>query len=161
RNARQVRQRIFGRLPGDVDRAGGDHAATLMFANAIASYTLIQCGSHDAANALLDALVVLAEEKGAVFRKAEGTILKGCVLALTGQSRDAIQMITLGIKAARPTGASVWRPLYLSYLATAHAELGQYDDAWRSIGEAMTTMQETKELWCEAEAHRVAGEIAL
>jgi len=138
-----------------------DQAATLMFANAIPSYTLILCGRYDAANALIDALVVTAEEKGAVSRKAEGTILRGCVSALTGKSPDAVQMITLGINAWRSTGASVWMPLNLSYLARAHAELGQYDDAWRSIGEAMTTMEETKELWCEAEVHRVAGEIAL
>jgi predicted ATPase len=138
-----------------------DQAATFMQANAIASYTLILCGSYNAANALLDALVVMAEEKGAVFRKAEGTILKGSVLALTGKSSDAVQMITSGINAWRSTGASVWIPLHLSYLARAHAELGHYDDAWRSIGEAMTTMEETKELWCEAEVHRVAGEIAL
>jgi predicted ATPase len=138
-----------------------DQAATLMFANAIPSYTLILCGSYHAASALLDELVVTAEEKGAVSRKAEGTILRGCVLAMTGKCQDAIQMITLGINAWRSTGASVWMPLNLSYLARAYAELGQYDDAWRSIGEAITTMEETKELWCEAEVHRVAGEIAL
>jgi predicted ATPase len=138
-----------------------DQAATLMFANAIPCYTLILCGRYDAANALLDALVLMAEEKGAVSRKAEGTILKGSVLALTGKSSDAVQMITSGINAWRSTGALVWMPLNLSYLARAHAELGHYDDAWRSIGEAMTTMEETKELWCEAEVHRVAGEIAL
>ena len=46
-------------------------------------------------------------------------------------------------------------------LATAHADSGQFDDAWRCIGKAMTAMQETRERWCEAEAHRVAGEIAL
>ena len=46
-------------------------------------------------------------------------------------------------------------------LAIAHANSGQFDDAWRCIGEAMTVMQATKERWCEAEAHRVAGEIAL
>jgi class 3 adenylate cyclase/predicted ATPase len=138
-----------------------DQAATLLFANAIPCYTLILCGRHDAANALIDALVVMAEEKGAVSRKAEGTILRGSLLALTGKCPDAIRMITSGINAWRSTGASVWMPLNLTYLARAHAELGQYDDAWRSIGEAMTTMEETKELWCEAEVHRVAGEIAL
>jgi class 3 adenylate cyclase/predicted ATPase len=138
-----------------------DQAATLMLANAIASYTLIQCGSYDAVNELVDALIVMADEKGAVSRKAEGTILKGCVLALTGKSPDAIQMITLGINAWRSTGASVWMPLFLSYLARAHAELRHYDDAWRSIGEAMTTMEGTKQFWCEAEIHRVTGEIAL
>jgi predicted ATPase len=52
-------------------------------------------------------------------------------------------------------------PLYLSYLAKAHAELGQFDDAWRRVGEAMTEIETTKETWQEAEVHRVAGEIAL
>ena len=37
----------------------------------------------------------------------------------------------------------------------------QFDDAWRCIGEAMTTVETTKEKWCEAEIHRMAGEIAL
>jgi predicted ATPase len=46
-------------------------------------------------------------------------------------------------------------------LAKAYAELGQFEDAWRSIGEAMTAMETTKERWSEAEVHRVAGEIAL
>ena len=51
--------------------------------------------------------------------------------------------------------------LYLSNLASAHAELGQFDDAWHCVGEAMTAVETTKERWCEAEIHRIAGEIAL
>jgi predicted ATPase len=51
--------------------------------------------------------------------------------------------------------------LYLSFLARAHAEVGQFDDAYRCIGEAMAAVETTKETWCEAEVHRVAGEIAL
>jgi predicted ATPase len=70
-------------------------------------------------------------------------------------------MITSGITAFRSTGATVWMPFYLSYLASAHAELGKFDDAWRCIGEAMTAIETTKERWCEAEVHRIAGEIAL
>jgi predicted ATPase len=35
------------------------------------------------------------------------------------------------------------------------------DDAWRSIDEVITAVQATKETLCEAEVHRVAGEIAL
>jgi predicted ATPase len=46
-------------------------------------------------------------------------------------------------------------------LARAHAELGQFEEAWRCIGEAMTAVETKKEKWCEAEVHRVAGEIAL
>jgi predicted ATPase len=40
-------------------------------------------------------------------------------------------------------------------------ELGQFDDAWRSIGDAMTAVETTKRRWWEAEVYRVAGEIGL
>jgi predicted ATPase len=45
-------------------------------------------------------------------------------------------------------------------LTRAYAELGQFDDAWRCIGEAMTAVETTKERWCEAEINRMTGEIA-
>jgi predicted ATPase len=86
---------------------------------------------------------------------------QGCVLTLTGTASDAIEMLTSGITAWRTTGATLWIPLYLLHWARAHAELGQFEEAWRCIGEAMTAVETTKEKWCEAEIHRTAGEIAL
>jgi predicted ATPase len=47
------------------------------------------------------------------------------------------------------------------HLANAHAKLGQIDDARRCIGEAISTIEATKETWFEAETNRIAGEIAL
>jgi predicted ATPase len=52
-------------------------------------------------------------------------------------------------------------PLALSNLARAHAELGQWDDAWGCIGQAITVIETTGERWYEAEVHRIGGEIAL
>jgi predicted ATPase len=46
-------------------------------------------------------------------------------------------------------------------LARAHAELGQFEEAWRCIGEAMNLVETTKQTVWEAEIHRTAGEIAL
>jgi predicted ATPase len=46
-------------------------------------------------------------------------------------------------------------------LAVAHADVGQIVDAWRCIGEAMSTIEATKERWFEGEANRVGSEIAL
>jgi predicted ATPase len=46
-------------------------------------------------------------------------------------------------------------------LAKAQAELGQFDDAWRCIEEAITHIETTKERWWEAEVNRIAGEIVL
>jgi predicted ATPase len=43
----------------------------------------------------------------------------------------------------------------------AHAELGQLDDAWRCIDDAIEKVERSKEKWCEAEVHCIAGEIAL
>jgi hypothetical protein len=58
-------------------------------------------------------------------------------------------------------GATTLAPIYRSYLASAYAELGQFDGAWRSIGEAIDTIETSKETFFEAETNRVAGEIAL
>ena len=37
----------------------------------------------------------------------------------------------------------------------------KFDDAWRCIGESMTTLETTKERWCEAEIYRIAGETVI
>jgi predicted ATPase len=138
-----------------------DQAATLMFALNITAATHIFCGSYPVAIAQTQELFALAEEKGALLWKSARNIHHGVVLALTGKASDAVQMITSGIAAYRSTGATLRVPWDLSYLATAYAELGQFDDAWRCITEAMTAVETTKERWCEAELRRVAGEIAL
>ena len=148
----------------DADQALKDaraigQAATLMYALHV-PFPCIQCGNYVRAKALTDELVTLANEKGALFWKALGTMNQACVLTLTGKAPDAIQMFTSGIAAYRSTGARLWRPLHLLYLARAYAELGQFDDAWRCIGEAMTAVETTKERWCEVEINRIAGEIA-
>jgi predicted ATPase len=45
-------------------------------------------------------------------------------------------------------------------LARAHAKVGQFDEALR-CGEAIAMGETSCERWCEAEVHRVAGEILL
>jgi predicted ATPase len=136
-------------------------AATLMYAlgNAPVPYAL--CGEHAAAAAQAQEVVALAEKKGSLFWKAIGMMNQGNVLALTGRASDATDMLISGISAWRTTGSTLLLPLYLPRLARAHAELGQFEEAWRCIGEAMTAVETTKEKWCGAEVHRVAGEIAL
>jgi predicted ATPase len=135
-------------------------AATLMYALVHALLIHIQCGNYAAANAEADELVALANEKGALFWKAQGMSKQGCILAVTGKPAEAVPMITSGIAAWRSTGSTFWMPLYLSYLARAYAELGQFEHAWRSIDEAVTAAETTKERWHEADIHRIAGEIA-
>jgi len=137
------------------------NAATLMYALAHTSYTQIHCGRYEVANLLLNELAALADEKNALSWKAHGTQAQGWLFAATGNPFDAVRTIASGITAFRSTGSTVWFPFYVAYLAHAHATLGNFDDAWRCIGEAMTAVETTKERWCEAEVNRIAGEIAL
>ena len=135
--------------------------ATLMYALTNTSPALVDCGSYELANAQLDELIALADEKGASYWKAIGMLFRGNLYALTGNASGAVQMITTGITAFRSTGARLHEPSWLSYLAIAHTILGELDEAWRCIGEALSTIETTKERWFEAEVHRLAGEIAL
>ena len=137
------------------------HAATLMYALNQTTFTHIFCGNYATANAQLDEVVALADEKGAVYWKALGIALQGWVLALSGKASDAVHVIASGITAMRSTGAKIFVPLHLSHLTRAYAELGQVDDAWRCIREAMTMIEAAKERVWEAEVNRVAGQMAL
>jgi len=150
----------------DTERALEDareigQAATIMYALLVASITQIICGNRAAATELVDELIALTDETGSSFWGAWGIMQQGCLFGLTGRASDAVQTITSGLTAWRSTGSTAMVPWYLSHLARAHAELGQFEDGKRCIGEAITAVEETKERWCEAEINRIAGEIAL
>jgi len=137
------------------------HAATLMYALSHGCFARYQCGNYASATAIFDELVALAEQKGTLFWKAFGMMNQGCACALSGQPSEAVRMITFGLSARQSTGATMWMPFFLSYLARAHMELGKFEDAWSSIGEAIKAVETSKERWCEAEVYRMAGEITL
>jgi class 3 adenylate cyclase/predicted ATPase len=138
-----------------------DHAATLMFALALTPQAHFLSANYATASAANDKLLALAYDKNARYWTAVGTVLKGNLSAVTGRTLNAIQEITSGLTAFRSTGATLYVPSWLSYLARAYADLGKIDDAWRCIGEATTAIEMTKQRWCEAEVNRVAGEIML
>jgi hypothetical protein len=124
------------------------------------SWPQIYCGSYDAAKAQTDTTMVLADQNASWWKSA-GMMNRGWILAVTGEPLKAIQLFTSGITSWRSTNQTLWSPLFLSYLAKAHADVGQFYDARRSVGEAITELETTGESWCEAEIHRIAGEITL
>ena len=135
-------------------------AATLMLALFRASFAVGFCGNYAAAKALSDELVALADQTSSPYWKSLGMLRQGWLLALDGKAADAVQVITSSLTANRPM-RTLEHPSFLPPLALAHAEVGQFDDAWRSIDEALTLIKKSKERWFEAEVNRIAGEIAL
>ena len=136
-------------------------AVTLMHALAHAPFTYSHCGNYATAKVQCDEAIALADEKGALFWKAWAMMNQGGVSVLTGKASDAVATIISAITMWRSTEATAHLPLSLTYLTRAHAELGQFVDARRCIGEAMTAVKTTRESWCEAEVNRIAGEVAL
>ena len=137
------------------------HAASLTYALLFTWFTQIFCGNYSTAAAQADEIVTIADEKGSVLWNACGVVVQGCGAALTGRASDAVEIIMRGIGALRSTGLSLWAPVWLSFLAKAHAELGQIGDAWRPLEEAMAVTEATGESWYEAELYRMAAEVAL
>ena len=137
------------------------HPTTLMFALHASGFNHICCRDYAAAIAQVDELIALADERGAPYWKAIGTALRGWIFVLTGKASDAVLAITSGITSLRSTGATLNEPRHLCDLAMAYAELGQPDDARRCIDDAIDKVEGSKEKWCEAEVHRLAGEVAL
>jgi predicted ATPase len=136
-------------------------AGTLVFALFDASYNHQRWGNYAAANTQVDQLIALADEKGAKYWKAQRTAMRGWLFAETGKASDAVRAITSGLTSLRSTGTTLYEPGHQWHLAMAYAELGQLDDAWRCIDDAIERVERTKEKAHEAEVHRVAGEIAL
>jgi len=141
-------------------RETGDPGA-LLNTMSIACITQLISGNYAAAKTQLDEMLALAEEKGSVTWKASGMLRRASLLALTGKTSDAVSIFTSAIPVWRSTGAKLFFPVWLSHFARACAELGEFNEAWSYIAEAMTAVETTKQNWNEAEVHRIAGEIAL
>ena len=93
--------------------------------------------------------------------KPVGLAYRGWILAVADRASEAVQLITSALDAIRATGTTLFRSVNLSLTAKCYADLGQLDDARRSVDEATTVVETTKETWFEADVYRIAGEIAL
>jgi class 3 adenylate cyclase/predicted ATPase len=154
------------RAEGEAEQAVSDAreiglAGTLMFALSVTSLLYLVDRNSTIATAQAGELCSLADEKGALLWRANGTIFQGRLLAISDQPGDAIRLLSSGIEAFHSTGSTVFTPTYLSYLAEAYAKVGQFNEAWRCMEKSMSLMETNKETWSAAEVHRVAGEIAL
>jgi class 3 adenylate cyclase/predicted ATPase len=135
--------------------------ASVVYAMTSTCLTQLISGNYAIAKAQSDEIIELAEEKGSVYFKTSGMLRRASLLALTGKPSDAVGIFTSAIPAWRSIGMKINFSVWLSQLARAYGELGQFDEAWSCIGEALTVSETTKQKWYEAEVHRIAGEIAL
>jgi predicted ATPase len=109
----------------------------------------------------VDQVISLSKERDFPYWWAFGTILRGWGKAQEGQAPEAIDLIRQGLTSYQNTGAESVRPYFLSLLADAYGKAGQADQAHQTLAEGLTLVQRTGESWCEAELHRLKGELTL
>jgi predicted ATPase len=58
-------------------------------------------------------------------------------------------------------GTIFLQPYYLALLAQAHVDAGEISEAAELLSEALDRAESTREIWIEAELHRLKGEVLL
>lgn len=106
-------------------------------------------------------LIALSREQGFTQRLATGTIMWGWALTTQGQGEEGIAQMRQGLAAFRATGAELAQPYYLALLGEAYGELGRAGDGLKVLAKALATIRKTGEQFCEAELHRLKGELLL
>jgi DNA-binding winged helix-turn-helix (wHTH) protein/predicted ATPase len=109
----------------------------------------------------LEAAVVLTTEHGFVQWAAQGTILRGRVLATQGHAAEGIAQIQQGLAAYRATGSALLQPYFLALLTEAYQSAGRAEAGLPVLTEALHLVDDTGERWYQAELYRLKGELLL
>jgi class 3 adenylate cyclase/predicted ATPase len=134
------------------------HAATLalvlIYANMMASIT---CSRELQRHA--EELRTLSIEHGFRLWSSFATVYCGRSLISLGQAREGLALVTQGLAEHRAAGAIFNTPLHLALHAEAHAMLGRPVEGLICLAEAVQFVETTEERVCEAELHRIRGDL--
>jgi predicted ATPase len=108
-----------------------------------------------------EAVMTLSTEQGFPFWLAQGTVVRGRVLAEQGQVEEGIAQMQQGLAAFRAMGAELVRISHLPQLATAYVKTGQVEEGLCVVAEALALVDKTGERFGEAELYRIKGELLL
>lgn len=144
------------------------HAAELGHANTIGHIFCHGGGElaqflHDvpAVRGYADAVLTLAAEHDMPMWRGYGIVMRGWAAAQEGQPWEGAVLVREGIELLDALGTVFHRTLHLGILAAIHARLGDMDAGARVLEEARAEVERTDVRLCEAELHRLEGELRL
>ncbi len=108
-----------------------------------------------------EAAIALCTEQGFGSILSQATIQRGYALAQQGQAEEGIALMRGGLDAMLATGSSLFRPLFLCFLAEACLTSGRFEEGLAAVAEAIAIMGKTGERYYEAELHRLKGDLIL
>jgi predicted ATPase len=108
-----------------------------------------------------EAAISLATAQGFPVWLANSSMLRGWTLAQQGQAEEGIEQFHQGLLTLRATGAEVLQPYFLALLADAHGTMGQPEEGFTVLTEALTLADTRGERWYESETYRLKGALLL
>ena len=102
----------------------------------------------------------IAIEHGFSFWQAGGNILSGWARAALGEP-DGHEQLRRGLFEWQATDSVTYQTYYLGLLAEVLGNHGQVNESLRSLDEALSLVQQTRESLVEPELHRLRGEVYL
>jgi DNA-binding SARP family transcriptional activator/predicted ATPase len=108
-----------------------------------------------------DASISICSGRGFAIWGQIATILRGWALTEKGEVERGIAEMRRGLADYQATGAEILVPHFLVLIAEAYGKAGQPDRALASLDEALGRVEKSGERNCEAELHRVKGELLL
>ncbi|MDX0534968.1 adenylate/guanylate cyclase domain-containing protein, partial [Sinorhizobium medicae] len=103
--------------------------------------------------------LAFAAEHGFPFWHTQGVFLKGWALAEQGLIAEGIERLRDGLAGMQAIGSGMTAPWAMGLLAEAHGKADRFAEGSTLIDEALTIVTRTGNRWCEAELHRLKGEL--
>jgi predicted ATPase len=108
-----------------------------------------------------EAAIALCNEHGFGSLLARATIYRGYAFTRQRQTAEGFALMRQGLDAQFATGAMLFRPWYLSYLAEAYGIVERFEEGLASLAEAIATVERTRERLEEATLHRLKEDLML
>ena len=137
------------------------HPFSVVWAFTLALNVHLFRGEGRAAQEVAEQSIALATEQGFVVFAARGTFDRGYALVAQGQQAEGIRLMRQGLTDLRAIGSYPGHSLQLVRLAEVHGKMGQTDDGFTVLTEALAFMNEHDERVAAAELYRLKGELTL
>jgi predicted ATPase len=137
------------------------HPFSLVLALSLARFVLNFHGEFVRARQLMERCFVLATEHGFPLYALMSVLGDGSISVQRGEAEVGIPKLREGLIRHRATGAQLFLPYYLSFLAEAYQRLARPDEGLQVIAEALGLMETNWDRHWEAELYRLKGELIL
>jgi tetratricopeptide (TPR) repeat protein len=117
------------------------------------------CGEVETAQEWIEAACKLATEHGLAFFQAQAAETRGWALVEQGQVDEGMALMRQSIADFQAMGITGRQAYSLATLATAYWKMGQTEEGLTLLAEALVLVEESEGRWCEAQIHRVKGEL--